>query len=142
MKINIIPYSSSFAKRTVCKYCKTGPTDIYSSYESFCDKDYNQLKDLIIKYYDSFNPEQSEIIDPRLDFNMNNYSFSLPFSFNIRLHKNLKLEGNIKKTYEKIDLACCYCSRTIWFYNSSYAEKIKKVDVVCRKSNKKYKVDF
>lgn len=142
MKIDVVSYSSSFAKRTVCKYCKTGPIIRYVSYESFCVKEYKQIRDFVFKYFDKFNPDYLYLVDPRDDLDIKSYNFSNPFPLNVRLHKNMKYSPSVKRVFEKIDVACCECNKTVWLFNMSYPESIGKVDVSCRKSHKKFSINF
>lgn len=145
MKIDVVPYSESFVKRTVCKFCNTGPTIRYVSYETFCERDYGKLKNVIYKYYsgnDSFRSGHVYLVNLRDDLDMNYYSFVPPFSFNVRLHKNMKYPSRVDHIFEMIDIVVCECNKTAWFFNISYPEKINKVDVFCRKSYKKHRIDF
>lgn len=145
MKIDVVSYSESFVKRTVCRYCKTGPIARFVSFECFCVKDYKSLKDVIYKYYNTYNtlnPDFIYLVNPRDDLDIGSYCFVPPFPVNVRLHKNMKYPTDVNNAFEKIDIATCECSRTSWFFNMSYPEKIGKVDVLCRKSHKKFRIDF
>lgn len=141
MKTSGISYSSTFCKRTLCRYCKKGPSVYYSSYNIFVAKDYKDLKDVMLKYFDSFNPDQIRLSDPRTDLYMSDSSFRERNNFNVRHHKNIKYY-NDNSAYNKIDISFCECSKTVWIFNLFHPENVRKIDILSRKSNKKFDIHF
>lgn len=118
-----VNYSSSFLKRTKCKFCLSGPSNY------FYIRDIDNLSDLSVylKHVRNFiNLKMKKI----------NYSYDSSYMSSVKSvtsyqhsvnYKGIKVKSHRKKNYllhEYIEVLVCKCSQTCWTFNEQTSSNI------------------
>src|SRR5271165_5501200 len=111
-----VSYSKSCVIRSICKYCKSEPTNYYyigKKYFTPTLRDKRQQK-----FCDSFSPQYHKTVDPSFFKKISEFSFSTRFyktgTLYYRYNKPYKNQRFLKKGTQILCVLTCACTKTTW----------------------------